>query len=311
MNKKIKKIVLVLILILSLTGCSKTLTDSNKKVVQNTETGQNLTANILCQPENETVKKLYKENNIDIEKLPKCSEFKINSGGYEGIWTSIFVKPIARLIVFVGNLVNNYGLAIIILTILIRLVLYPITRKTAMQSELMKKAQPELAKLEKKYQNNQSQEAMMQKSQEMMIIYKKYKINPLSGCIFSFIQIPLFFAFYEAMNRMPAIFEETLLGFQLGTSPMTAISNGKIYYIIFVILVILSTYFSFKLNKTASLNEAQDKQMKMMTNISTIFIGIASLTMSTGIELYWIFNSGFTILQNLLVKRSKKNANVI
>ena len=57
--------------------------------------------------------------------------------------------------------------------------------------------------------------------------------------------------------------------------------------------------------------QTEEKQMKMMTNISTIFIGIASFTMSTGIELYWIFNSAFTILQNLMVKRGKKNDNII
>ena len=59
------------------------------------------------------------------------------------------------------------------------------------------------------------------------------------------------------------------------------------------------------------MSEEQEKQMKMMSNISIIFISIASLSISSGIALYWIFNSGFTILQNLLVKRSKKNANVI
>ena len=152
---------------------------------------------------------------------------------------------------------------------------------------------------------------MMQKSQEMMLIYKKHNISPLSGCLFSFIQIPLFFAFYEAMNRMPALFEENFLGFHLGTSPLTALSSGKYYYLIFVILVVLTTYLSFKLNKTASMGSEQEKQMKMMTNMSVIFISIASFSISTGVALYWIFNSGFTIIQNLLVKRGKKNANVI
>lgn len=310
MKQKITKILVVMGLIITLTGCSKTMVDSNKKPVQNPVTKQSLTSNILCQPTEELVKQTYRDNNINVDELPLCSNFKITSGGYEGLWTSIFVKPIAWVIVQIAKLVGDYGLAIIIITLLIRLVLYPLTKKTAMQSESMKKAQPELTKLENKYKNNQSQDAAMQKSQEMMLIYKKYKINPLSGCIFSLIQIPLFFAFYEAMNRMPAIFEENLLGFQLGTSPMTAISQGKIYYIIFIVLVISATYFSFKLNKTASMGADQEKQMKMMTNISTVFIGIASITMSTGIELYWIFNSGFTILQNLLVKRSKKNDDI-
>ena len=85
----------------------------------------------------------------------------------------------------------------------------------------------------------------------------------------------------------------------------------KHYDIIFVVLVIVATYFSFKLNKTASMSKEQEQQMKMMTNMSVIFISIASFTISTGVELYWIFNSAFTIAQNLLVKRGKKNANVI
>lgn len=309
--KKRKITVLLVIMVLLMTGCTKNLKGEDNKVVQNPETGQTLVENILCQPEEEITVNLYKENGVEIDKLPKCSEFKITSGGYEGIWTTIFVKPLAWVVLQIGKLVSNYGLAVIIVTLLIRLILIPVTHKTAMQSENMKAAQPELDKLEKKYKNKTDQDSMMQKSQEMMLIYKKHKISPLSGCLFSLIQIPLFFAFYEAMNRMPALFEENFLGFHLGTSPLTALSNGQYYYLIFVVLVVLTTYLSFKLNKTASMGGEPEKQMKMMTNISVIFISIASFSISTGVALYWIFNSGFTIIQNLLVKRGKKNANVI
>ena len=311
MKHKRFKIIILIITLLLLTGCTTILKDDNKKVVQNKATGQNLVQNILCQPEDATTIELYNQNGVEIEKLPKCSKFSITSGGYEGIWTTIFVKPLAWAIIKIGNGVKNYGLSVIIVTLLIRLLLYPLTKKTALQSENMKKAQPELQKLEKKYKNNQDKDSMMQKSQEMMIIYKKYNISPLSGCLFSFIQIPLFFAFYEAMNRIPALFEEKLLVFQLGTSPITGITSGNYYYIIFTLLVIVTTYFSFKLNASASISSEQAQQMKMMSNISIIFISIASFTISSGIALYWIFNSGFTIVQNLLVKRSKKNVNII
>ena len=311
MNKK-KIIALVLIVMLfTLTGCTKNLKDEEKKVVQNPNTGQTLVENILCQPEDEDTVKLYIENGVEIEKLPKCTKFNITSGGYDGVWDTIFVKPLAWLIIFLGKLVKNYGLSVIIITILIRLIMMPLTHKTAMQSENMKAAQPELDKLEKKYKNKNDQESMMQKSQEMMLIYKKHNINPMSGCLFSFIQIPLFFAFYEAINRLPALFEENFLGFDLGMSPWTAVTKGNYLYLIFVILVILVTYFSFKLNKTAAMGKEQEQQMKMMTNMSVIFISFASFTISPGVALYWIFNSGFTIIQNLLVKRGKKNANVI
>ena len=311
MKKNIVKILTLILVATSLTGCTKYLKE-DKKPVQNPETGQSLVKNILCQPESETTRNIYIEHGIDLEKLPKCSEFKVTSNGYDGsLWTTLFVKPLAFLIVKLGKLVKNYGLAVLLLTILIRLVLYPVTKKTAMQSENMKKAKPKLDKLEEKYKGKTDQQSMMQKSQEMMIIYKENNINPLSGCLFSLIQIPLFFAFLEALNRLPAIFEERFLGFELGKSPLTALKSGNWLYLIFVILVVATTFFSFRLNQTASMNSDQEKQMKTMMNVSIIFIGIASITMSLGIEIYWIVNSGFTILQNLLVKRSKKNANII
>lgn len=286
----------------------------NKKCKESkdTQTGQNLVENILCRPTNENVLELYEDNGYDLSKLPECKNLSITSGKYEGVWTSIFVKPLAFLIVLLGKLLNNYGLSVIIITILIRLALYPVTKKTAMQSELMKNAQPELSKLEKKYAGKTDQQSQMAKSQEMMIIYKKYNINPLSGCLFSLIQIPLFFAFYEALNRLPVIFEGKLLFFNLGTTPWTAIfSHNQYYYIIIVLLVGLTTYYSFKLNSTASMSDEQAGQMKIMSTFSVILITIMSFKVSISIALYWIFNSAFTIVQNLLVKRGKKNDNII
>lgn len=277
-----------------------------------TQTGQNLTENILCRPTDKNMIELYTSNGVDLEKLPECKNLSISEGKYEGIWTTIFVKPLAWLIVLIGNLVKNYGLSVIIITILIRLALYPITKKTAVQSEMMKKAQPELKKLEEKYANKNDQASQMQKSQEMMVIYKKYNINPLSGCLFALIQIPLFFAFYEALNRLPIIFEGSLLGFNLGITPSTAIfAYGKYYYIIIVVLVGLLTYFSFKLNSTASMTEEQAKQMRIMSIFSVVLITFMSFKVSISIALYWIFNSAFTVVQNLLVKRGKKNDHII
>ncbi len=307
MRQKIIKITLVLLLALSLTGCTKYLKTDDNQAVINEVTGQRLTENILCQPEQEEVVKLYEENDHNIDKLPHCSDMKFLEGGYEGIWTTIFVKPLAWLIIQVGTFVKNYGLSIIIITLLIRLILLPITKKTAMQSENMKQAKPELEKLEKKYRGKTDPQSNQQKAQEMLMIYKKYNISPLSGCIFALIQIPLFFAFYESLNRLPAVFEETFLGFQLGTSPWVGITNGNYQYILIVLLVIAATYLSFKLNSSSSMSKEQEKQMKLMTNIMVVMISIASFTISTGIAVYWIINSTFTIVQNLFVKRRKKN----
>lgn len=331
-----KKILVLLSLLILLPGCAKQLKSADGKVVTKEETGQVLIQNILCSPDDENTLEKYRETYkknledldkklenqeitkktyekekdklINVDELDKCSSFKVTTGEYESIWTSIFVKPLAWLLINLGKLVGNYGLAIILITLILRLIMYPMTNKTAMQSENIAKAQPEIDKIEKKYRNKTDNESLMRKNQETLMVYKKYDINPISGCLFAIIQIPLFFAFYEAMSRTPAIFEGTFLKvFELGTSPSSALLQGKWWYIILVALVIGVTYYSFTLNKTTAASSDQARQMKTMTNVMIIMISIATFSISTAIALYWIFNSGFTIIQNLLVKRSKKN----
>ena len=186
--------------------------------------------------------------------------------------------------------------------------MYPLTKKTAAQSETMKKIQPELDKLEKKYakKDQNDREAMMAKSQEMMAIYKKHNFNPMTGCLTSFLQLPIFIAFLEAINRVPAIFEETLLGLQLGTSPSAAFGQGKWFYIVVVIMVGLSTYFSFA--KSAANGSGQNqKQTKMMMNGFAIMITVMSIFMTTALGIYWTVSNLFTLAQNYLVKRRMQN----
>ena len=332
-NSKFKIVFLVLLLVV-MTGCTKQLKDVNGKIVKNEATGQTLPSNILCKPTDKDIIKLYettrekqlksldkklkndditkseynkkKKALLDVNKLVACKNFKVSSGGYEGLWTTFFVKPLTWVLIQLGQLLKNYGLAVIAATLLIRLILFPVTRKAAKQSELMKLAQEDLSKVEKKYKNKNDQESMAMKSQEMMAIYKKHGINPMSGCLFGIIQIPLFLAFYEALYRLPVLFEDKFLVFNMATTPISGISSGNYIYLILPILVGVATYFSFKLNSGANMGADQAKQMKTMMNIMMILIVFTSFSMSTAIIIYWITNSSFTIGQNLLVKRSKK-----
>ncbi len=333
MKKNKKILILVLVVTFLLTGCTKQLKDSKGKVVKADKTNQVLVENILCQPEElkenyekvlEQKKLDYKEmyekgeiskkdyqkktkNILDIDKLPKCSSISVIQGGYETFWTSVFVKPLAWLIVNIGKLLGNqYGISIIIITILIRLVLFPVTFKSLKTSENIKKAQPKLNKIEKKYANKTDQESMMMKSNEMMAVYKEYKINPLSGCLMGFIQIPLFFAFYEALYRLPILFEGKFLGLHMGMTPLAALGEGYWYYLLLPVLVGVVTYFSFKMNKNAGMGNAdQARQMNMMFNIMIVMIFITSFSMSVAIIIYWITNSLLAVIQNVIVKRSK------
>lgn len=299
-----KKLIIILLLLLLTTGCTKTLTNNNKEPVKNEVTGQNLTENILCRPNNKNVIKIYEKNGVKVDKLPKCSDFKINSGKYEGLWTSLFVKPLAFILLKLGELLNhNYALSLIIISLIIRLIAFPFTKKTAMQSELMKKAQPELNRIQNKYKNKQDQESLTRQSQEMMAVYKKYNISPMSGCLFSMIQLPLFISFFEAVQRIPAIFEGKFLGLQLGTTPIVGFTtSAMIAYIILMLLISITTYFSFRFNLA---DNTLDSSMKMMPIMMVGMIIVTALFMPSALGIYWITTNLFTIVQNIAVKRSK------
>lgn len=312
MNKKIKTAVLMLMLLLTV-GCTKYVKDDNKRQVINETTGQTLTANILCKPTSDELYSIYEQNNdkltTKLEDLPSCSDFKPTDIKYVSLWESIFVKPLAWLILKLGDLVKNYGLSVIIISLLLRVILIPLTKNTVNQSENMKKASKELNKLEAKYANRTDNEAMMAKSQEMMLIYRKYNINPATSCLSSLIQLPLLFAFLEAINRVPAIFEGTLWNMNLGMTPSKALSQGNYIYIILLVIIALSTYFSFKqamANQPNDTNSDMMRQTKMMTYIMMFMILMASLSLPTALALYWIVSNIFGLVQNAVLKKMKE-----
>ena len=302
-----KKIALALMCVFLLTGCQKNFT------VVNEETGaqKNYVSNILCKPETKEMQQIYINNpeelkkvNVNYEKLPQCKNLKINSGEYEGLWTSLFVKPLAWVLVKVSNLVKSEGLGIMLVAFIMRALMLPLSLKSAKMSKNMSKAQMDLNRLEVKYRGREDKDSMMAKSQEMMMIYKKYDINPMSSCLFSFIQLPIFFAFLEALYRVPAFFETSFLRvFHLGTTPLEGIKSGNYWYIILIVLILGATYFSFKNTNSSNGNAQQEQQMKMMSSFMVVFIGIASFSLQTSIALYWIVSNGFTVVQNMIMKK--------
>lgn len=310
-KKKIFKLIVIVFCIFVLTGCTTVLKDTKtKKPVYYEDENVKITLNqnILCKPESKGLIDKYDKykKQIDISKLPDCKDFTPSDGNYNDLWETIVVKPLAWLILKLGNLTKKYGIALIILSILIRLALAPFTRKTAMQSENMKQMQPEMDRINKKYENKTDQESLNKKSMETMALYKKYNINPFSSCLFAFIQIPLLFGFLEAINRVPVIFEENLFGLILGTTPLKAITSGHFEYIIIVILIAVTTYISQKLNKTAPTPQTNDINPNTMTNVMLVMISIMSLNFSVALSLYWIASTLFTIVQNLIVMKKVK-----
>lgn len=308
------KICLLVLMTLSLTGCGNSnYIMENKKPVENKATGQVLQKDILCKPEDKELDKLYDkykdQTKIKYGDLPKCSDFNLSSNKSDGIWEGIFVKPLAFVILKLGYLIKNFGLAVIIVGLLIRVILLPISRKTMKQSNNMKKVQPELQRIEKKYANRTDNEAMIAKSQEMMMIYKKYNISPFGSCLLAFIQLPLFFAFLQAINRVPAIFEDKFLGLTLGKTPIVGLLEYHEWaYILIMGLIIFTTYLSFKNAMSSQTgNPEMEKQMQFMFKFMIIMISVASLYLSTALALYWIATNGFVVVQNIVFKKIDEN----
>lgn len=307
MKKKI--FIIVAIVLVTLTGCNKTLVDGEKKRVIDEKTGQSLSANILCLPEDEEIlsnyQKYEKYMDVKLSDLPKCSAMKVyDKKSYNGLWVQLFVRPLAWVIINLGKLLGNYGISVMVIGIIIRLIMMPFSAKTIKQQESLKKAQPELERIEKKYKDRTDQEAMMQKSQDTLAVYKKYNINPMSSCLISFIQLPLFFAFLEAINRVPAIFENNFWKFQLGTTPLVGIKEGNYYYIILIVLIVLFTALSFKMTMSqTSVTTESGIQSKYMMIFMTVFIGIASIQLPSAIALYWVVTNAFNVFQTILFKK--------
>lgn len=312
-KNKIVKILLVILCLVTLTGCAKQLKGADNKIVKDEKTGKALVENIICKPTNETMIELYIENDVDIESLPECNNFKPFSS-YDGLWTTVFVRPLAWVIINLGVLFQKIklsagmasGLAIIVSCLLIRLILYPFTKKTAMQSEKMKGIQSEINKIETKYKDKTSQEDQKRKSEEMMILYKKHNVNPLSSCLLTFVQIPLLFAYLEAIQRTPVIFENKFLGLDMGTTISYGIRSNMWYvYVIFFILVLGSSFLSFR-KTLKDQTSSTAKSMKGTIYFMLAMIVIASFSLPVALGLYWIASSLFTVVQNKMVERRKE-----
>ena len=336
MKKKLMLVLLIGIILLT-SGCgnSNYIMDKDNNIVKYAATGQMLQRDILCLPEKtisngktviinpetgeeekieiaedkmslyELYEKYQDQLKIPFDELPTCKAFKINSNKSTGLWELLFVKPLAWLILKLGKVVGNLGISLILIGLAIRIVLLPFTIKTTKQSQNMKKAQPEINRLEKKYEGKNDRESLMQKSQETMMIYKKYKVNPTMGCLMAFIQLPLFLAFLRAIYRTPAIYEGTLWKFNLGMTPNIGFKTPNAYlYIILVVLIAVSTYFSFKqsMSQTPQAGGADaQKQNKIMLYVMLVLITYASLSLPTAIAFYWIVTYAFIAVQNVVI----------
>ena len=216
-------------------------------------------------------------------------------------WFDVIAKPMLWMLNFFHTYVGNYGVAIILLTILIKLAFWPITQKGMLSMKNMQKLQPKIAKLREKYKADPAQ-----MNQEMMALYKTYKVNPLGGCLPMLIQIPFFFALYRVL--MAAI-ELRHAPFMLWINDLSAPDRlwlgFNLPYLqglpVLTLLMGASMYLQQKMTPT-TVDPAQARIMQFLPVVFTfMFINFAS-----GLVLYWFVNNLLSILQQYLINRQTK-----
>jgi YidC/Oxa1 family membrane protein insertase len=219
-----------------------------------------------------------------------------------GWFAGLLAGPFSDLIKMVAGLFgDNYGLSIIVITLLIRLALLPIMlkqrRDQLAMNEKMRLIQPELQKLQEKYGDKpHDAKAQQLMQQEMMQLYKKHDFNPMAafGCLPILVQLPILMGFYYAIIGSPDIATHSFLWFNLGQSDT-----------VMPIIAILVSLLNVKVSEIGSLPR-QQKSLTVLSYLSPLFIGLISFNAPAALPLYWSVSGLFLIFQHLLAQRMYK-----
>lgn len=189
--------------------------------------------------------------------------------------------------------IGSYGLAIIMITVLLKVLLYPLSAKQMNSVKAMQELQPMVKDLQERYkgQPEKSQKAVME-------LYKEYKVNPLAGCFPLLIQMPILIAFYQALLTLEYL-EPSHAGF-LWIAHLSQPDRT----LILPILTAASTYWQQKVSTT----NTQDQMQKYMLLFMPLFIGYLSYTFPAGLALYWVVFSVIGALQQMYVNRKHNKA---
>jgi YidC/Oxa1 family membrane protein insertase len=220
------------------------------------------------------------KQNASLEKI-------INFG-----WFDIMAKPLLIAMNFFHRFIGNYGIVIILITIIIKILFWPLTHKSYQSMKDMQKLQPEMAKLKEKFKDKKDE-----MNREVMALYRKYKVNPLGGCLPILLQIPVFIALYRVLQDSIELRHANFISFwinDLSAHDPTYISP---------LLMGASMFYQQKMTPTTA-DPAQAKMMLMMPIVFTFMF----LNFPSGLVIYWLVNNVLSIVQQLYINKKSHEA---
>jgi YidC/Oxa1 family membrane protein insertase len=217
----------------------------------------------------------------------------------------IIAQILLKLLEFVFSLVHNWGWAIIIISIAIYILVYPLTLQQMKSMKEMQKIQPQVEELRKLYKDN-----AQRLNKEIMELYRQHKVNPFGGCLPMLLQIPVFFALYQVLSRSIALKGADFLWIKdlsepdrLFKFPVELPFVGQ-YLNLLPILMAIGMFIQQK-SSTSNLGGSAAEQQKMMVIIFPIMFGVIFYNMPAGLVLYWFINSSLMLIYQLKVAKSR------
>jgi len=213
-------------------------------------------------------------------------------------WVGFLARPLVYMLKWFYGFTHNYGVAIILLTVVIKIIFWPLTHKSYKSMQGMKKLQPKMTQIREKYKDDREK-----LNQELMMLYKTHKVNPLGGCLPMALQIPFFFALYRMLyGSVELLHEPFFLWINDLTAPDRLDIGVQIPYLgglpVLTLLMGASMFIQQKMTPTTG-DPRQEKMMPMMPIVFTFFF----INFPSGLVLYWLVNNLLSIVQQSWINR--------
>lgn len=223
-----------------------------------------------------------------LSSLPTPLDENIDFG-----WFGVLSRPMLWLLVQIFGFVQNYGLAIILITFVIKLLTYPLTQKSFTSQQQMKTLQPKIKEMQQKFGHDRT---ML--GQKQMELYREHGINPVAGCLPILIQLPIWIAFFQMLRNSVELFDQP---FYWWISDLTLPDQYFVMPIVMGITMLIQQAFTPP--------PAEQPQMKYVMWTMPIFLTFIMLNMPSGLSLYMLTNNLLTILQQIIIKRQSGKVN--
>lgn len=211
----------------------------------------------------------------------------------------MIAKPLGVLLNFLYGVVGSYGIAIILFTIVIKLVLLPLTIQQLKSTKAMNEIQPKLKELQEKYKNDK--EKLNVKTMEL---YKEYKVNPVGGCLPLLIQLPIIFGLFSVLREPTKYIVDPVFATAVNEAFLWIPNLSEPDLWILPILAGITTYFSMN---SAGAAPVQNQTMKTMNMIFPVMILWWGRSFPAGLTLYWVVSNAFQMAQQYFMPKAGKS----